>query len=917
MRRKILIISGVAGFFALLWAAAASAGYAPEDDVISRELDIIERQMNTPAVMPGARAALYPGEASRERYEQPSGPAYYPPAIPQPEAETGPIARTGPEPLDQPDPYPVYDSPIKDEEIFPEDMALLDGAVDITGEVRTGFGFESEEFHWQRANYDLNEKSFRLLTDQNFAKKENTYDPAIFSRLAFNVDAAPEASPFSFHTNISIDPWSYTGKTRKTIVSGGAAAEGTGIINNPDVDSAEIQLLYWGNTGYTVNQTYRTLEQGDGFALPELKVVDGYTQPIRVNSTFGSLENHFDKFFDIPALKVETQFQPVREFWMDFTPDESFGVRVFPMAYSDQALTSDDPLRLSNNKMFWEPSPWLNSWKSGHFNSDAAANDFFQGYWDNSLTFLTRDSDGRHLTALRGFSIGYAGEDTTFNTVLATPKTLWQNYDTVSAAPASARLKHFLDESFYVGGITNVHYGFTDEGSTDSTNFVYGLDSGYMPTESVKIEGQVSTSRSKQDITNTTYETEQRGNAYYISVTSSSVMDAEMLKKDYFNLARQTDEETYYKNMFYWGQMDSGFESSLSNYHNTRDDSYWARHINFRPPLDLFFTEGKGRMGIEGLQPFANGNGLDYGRSAFGLNNEFAFWGGDLINRNHARNVHSTDDEYIETVVRTELEHKTTEKLTTKVMFLRHDLPETTENLDPWIADADGDFVVNDNIIAGKDPSVNTASAGLKYAFNDAWTWNGVYEYTNDFTGGSDNFPRGILNSSSFTTFGLNGLTYRTDIPFLYSQGFFDLPPYEYHNVFKTGIGFKPDNKFSVYLDYTRNPNEFAGQIDNHINHVGLEVAYRPVSKFGMMVKYTWSRAKDPFNIIHGDINTYSHHNVYTELRYKFDPLSNLVLQYGVGTVPNVSSDSFDPFGGSLPVLDTQHIVRLSYQKFF
>ena len=213
--------------------------------------------------------------------------------------------------------------------------------------------------------------------------------------------------------------------------------------------------------------------------------------------------------------------------------------------------------------------------------------------------------------------------------------------------------------------------------------------------------------------------------------------------------------------------------------------------------------------------------------------------------------------------------------------------------------------------------SSSSGPGSVSTRWRNAWTWDGVYEYTNDFTAGADNFPRGILNSASFTTFTQDGLTYRTDIPFLYLQEYFDTPPYAYHNVFKTGIGYRPDNKLSVYIDYTRNPNEFAGQIDNHMNHVGFEISYRPVYKFGMLLKYTWSRTKVPFDIVHGNIETQSHHNLYAELRYKFDPLSNLVLQYGVGAAPNLSSDTFDPFGGALPVLDTQHIVRVTYQKFF
>ncbi|VAX36755.1 hypothetical protein MNBD_UNCLBAC01-1269 [hydrothermal vent metagenome] len=792
-----------------------------------------------------------------------------------------------------PDPYPVHE-----ENEFLKDLTepTTTYSSNIKGEIKMGVGVDSDGFYWKRANFDLNERNFRIISDDQLNNKENTFDPGLYSRLKLNVDIDQNDSPLKFHSLISIDPWSFTAKSEKTIITGAGG------------DRAEIELLYWSNTGYTVNQIVNTLDNGDGFALSEMKVDGIRTIPTTITSTFTNV-------FTIPELKLKRQFQPIRELWLDYTPSDNFKLRVFPMAFQTAALTSDDPLRLSNNQIFWEESPWLASWKPGNFNS-AGAGDFTKGKWDDNLAFFTRDSDGTRLTALRGISLEMdPSVNTSIKATVATPKDLWQDYQTIRSLPSSIRVKHFLSDDFYLGGISNLHLGFNDN-KRDAYNYVTGLDGGIKLYKNLKLDAQLSTSFSKQDITNSIYATKKRGNAYFFSLTTTSLTDG-MIGKNFGEIAPFNQKVNYHKNQLFYARMDDGFESSLSNYRETRDDSYWGRHLHFRRPMNEFFGGGGGMTWYD-IKPFAVGNGIDINRFVFGWNSEISLWAGRLKGQTDIRNVHSNENKFIENVARTEWTHKTTDKLDTKLLLINHKLPNTKAGIDPFITDPNGKFLINTAIEDGKDPSVNTVSLGTQYDITDKITWNGIWEYTNDLTAATDNFPRGLLNSSSFETFEENALTFRRDVNFLYGQGSFDLPPYEYLNIFKTGLNVRPIEKVDIYLNYTRNPNKFAGQIDDSMNQIGFEATYLPTSKLGIFFKYTRSQSYDLFTLVNDQrLSFETHHNFFSELRYKMAKDEHFTFQYGVGPSPVLSSSTFDPFGGAMLSLDTQHIFRAYYQRSF
>ncbi|RKY36433.1 MAG: hypothetical protein DRP78_03650 [Candidatus Omnitrophota bacterium] len=58
----------------------------------------------------------------------------------------------------------------------------------VTGEIYMGMGITSQDFIWRQANYDLNEKTWRLLSDDFLNNKENTYDPVIYDQLQVAID---------------------------------------------------------------------------------------------------------------------------------------------------------------------------------------------------------------------------------------------------------------------------------------------------------------------------------------------------------------------------------------------------------------------------------------------------------------------------------------------------------------------------------------------------------------------------------------------------------------------------------------------------------------------------------------------------------------------------------------------------------
>jgi hypothetical protein len=777
------------------------------------------------------------------------------------------------------------------------------GKVIVSGEVQMAAGIDSGgNGIWNRANFDLNEKNWRILSSTVYNYRENTYDPGIYDRLKVIMETPEEDNGFGFHTNITIDPWSFTRKSEKTTITGAGG------------DSAEVQLKGFGNGNYMLNSSVYTLQNNDTFNIPEIKVVNGTSVPANITSTWTNT-------FAIPALDVDYEFQPIRELWVDYKQDDYLKLRVFPIATEKQAYTSDDPLRLSNNRTYWEDSPWIRSWKKGNFNSGTSQS-FTKGYWDDSISFGARDSSGNRLTALRGFSFDLNPADgTSFTTNWASPKDPWQYYSEIDNIGGATRIKQVVGDKVALGLTHTARVGLVDDGSTvDSRVNVLAGDASYEFIEGTKAVAEAAASQGKYDITNSTYRTRSRGNAYFFSLVNRYPQQ-EILTTNFDYIQPEKDESFMSKVRFMGVHMDKGFDAPLSSYRQTRKDSYWSRHIHFRQPLDYFYESlFYPTMSSSDLSAFAIGDGVDIGRDVIGMR-----WKVSLEDRFNnlfdIRNVHNVNGKYIETVARDEAELKVTDKLTAKALGIYQDMPKTKGGIDPFIYDSlTGEYLTNSAVKDGEDPSLKTGSLGMEYAFTEWMKVNGVYERTNDYTLAYGDFPRGILSSSNMSdTYYEYGNKYMRELNYLYSQQYFPSAPYSFYNVYKAGIMLTPTDKIQLYLDYTRNDFKKAGQISDGMNHYGAEIGYLPTKKLGFYTRYTYSIWQDLDRVIEGgDNKTIGHHNIFITTRYSPTKDQEFDIEYGVSpNYPVIESTTSDPLGGSLQTIDTVHIIRLYYRRKF
>ena len=668
------------------------------------------------------------------------------------------------------------------------------------------------------------------------------------------------------------------------------------------------------NTGYIVGETVYTNLLGNTFSIPEVKVTDGIVPAFTSYGVFWPADT-----FDIPETKIIREFQPLRELWVGYA-NEDFNLRFFPFAYQTQAFTSDDPLRLSNNHIWWEPSPWLYKWEKGIYNSGVAIPDFTKGYWDNSLASFTKDSDGQFLTALRGLSFSLnLGEDTQIHSTFATPKELWQDYSQVDNLISATRLKHYLGPDLLTGLTYTTRVGIdVDNSKTDSRNFVLGTDVSFEVKEGIKASLEVASSRSDYDLTNSQYKTKKRGNALYFSLIGRSP-SKRIIDSAYTAIKQGKGESFLMKWLFFGAHMDEGFDPTLSTYRQTRDDPFWSRHINFRRPFE-YYSSGlySSAIGWNDIEPFRVGNGIDIGRDVLGFRLEMN-WKERASNLFDLRNVHDAEGKFIENVVREELTYCINDKLTAKLLAIYHDFPKTKGNIDPYMIDAETDrHLINTQVEDGKEASLKTGAIGLEYALVEWAAIHGIWERTNDYALAYDNFPRGILNSASLSySYWEYGNAYRATSNWLYDQALFPSVPYPFYDIFKCGLRLTPLENLEIYLDYTRNEFESAGQISTDMNHVGLELSYRPLKKLGLYFRYVYSRWKDLIRLRANITDPRGHHNFFSELRFMPTKDEEFVFQYGESGYLPVGVTAADPFGGGMSILDTEQIVRLYYRRRF
>ena len=105
----------------------------------------------------------------------------------------------------------------------------------------------------------------------------------------------------------------------------------------------------------------------------------------------------------------------------------------------------------------------------------------------------------------------------------------------------------------------------------------------------------------------------------------------------------------------------------------------------------------------------AIGNGIDIGRSTFGLRVESRLWDGMADNLFDARNVHAVNGKFLENVLRDELTVNANGQLTGKFLGIYHKLHDTYGTIDPYIFNPQTrDYYTNNLVEDAKDPSVAT-----------------------------------------------------------------------------------------------------------------------------------------------------------------------------------------------------------------
>ncbi len=568
-----------------------------------------------------------------------------------------------------------------------------------------------------------------------------------------------------------------------------------------------------------------------------------------------------------------------------------------------QALSSDDPLELSNHRDYWQQSPWLYQYKPiQHFTDINGVNTIKRGFYSDDLSFVARDSQGNRLVLLRGVS--YEGQfgGTYIAGTVAAPFTPWdKHYFDADNVPAAFRLKHAFSDRLLLGGTYTFRNGLVD-GEIADFNHAFGVDGAYAINDATKLKAEVAFSQRQHELTSVQrFRTTTEGYAY----------KAELETK----VKRDSGDSSEWK--LSYTQMDKQFEPPLSRYFDTRDGSFWGDHISFHFPVDL--------------EPFRLGDGVDLNRTVLRFHWTEKKFENRFFNLFDVRNVHKTDNTaYVETVLRDELTYKFTPKLTGKGLFRWRGLPKTTPHVDPTLTgfyfpkdsiDDLSDFrFINTAVPADKNADQFTYSAGLQYVFNSQWTAEGIAELTNVVP----DFPRGLLNEfTNSPNERVDGLIMDRISNFLYGQAALKaIPPYDYFGVFKERLIYKPSEDVTLTLHAAQNGYRFSGGIDDSFNHVGLSAEFVYGKKWSFFTDYTYSRVVDVPHFIASNFTQEQydgHHNIYLSADYLFNPATKLRAEYGVFNIGSTSSKA-SPYSESaftLPTLDTEHLFRASLNGDF
>jgi len=757
----------------------------------------------------------------------------------------------------------------------------------VSGEYRISAGFTSDDVIWKDANADKQgvpgEKNYRYLWGKN---RYNAFDRKIYSEVKVNIDSDFEpSSPWSLHSQIAIDPWTFIGvaevdapRSRSIDSSGGITT------HSPPADWVHIKLKYWSGSNTTIDEVYRS-DNGNIVNLPEIKVNDGHTPLTWATGagedwTMNGSDDHWGQF-EVSSSDIDYMYRPLRELFITYT-ENNFTSTLFPFAYQDKAYTSDDPLKLSNNHLWWEESPWIEEFQPS-VQYTRTNNPIERARWVRRYAFVAKDSDLQRLTFLRGFSIeSYPSANTTLNFTAASPMSLWDKYTDANSIEDAFRFKWIPFDKIALGFISTAKLGL-NSGSLEGENYLWGTDYNYKLAKDFELFGEAAS----------TYTRFEEADGYDYAYQGYAF----------------TQGIKFTNGKFFWAYMNKQFYPGLSNYRYTRRDPYYSRHIHF---FDLNPEDEAVRIG----------DSIDIGRQVVGLKYEKDF----RDKKDHIlfdfRNAHKDSGKYIESIFRTESTSKLNNRLTIKTLTWYKSLPKTHAGLDPLIntknvyyltdyfSDRD-EPIQNQNILDGKDPSIGHFSIGAKYDFANWFSLIQIYERTND----PGIFPRALLSTSWYENDLVDGRWYDKMVPALYDQGFFDLPPYSYYSILKLKALLYLGKNLNFVFTYTKNTDKYEAGIDDNINHFGVEIEYHPRKEWKLWVKYIYSRFIDLYRQVNGEgINYDGHNNLFLGARYTINQDQYFDIMFGefVGYDSNYELGEW-----SLSAMDTQHMVRIAYKRNF
>lgn len=740
--------------------------------------------------------------------------------------------------------------------------------VKMRGTYGMSMGFETDEFLWKKANGDWQEKNWRYaFGDTNV----NTYDPRIFDRYELEIETDTK-TPWNGYCDIVMDPWSFLQVGEQTIT-------------NAWGDAVDIRYQLWQNTGYTVNQTYRTRD-GNTVTLPEIKVVGNHVRQTSVTpALFGS-----PNFIVSPGndAKLDYIFRPVRKLWVDYKEDPLY-FKVFPIADQAEALTSDDPLVLSNNHVYWAPSPWTFRFDPGMQLTTAQT----RAMWNFDEQWFAEDSNRHYLTFLRGGSASWnVGDVASLTVTAATPLGLWDFYETVTSIPIAARFVMHPNDKLTVGATYTSKYG-VDKHTIRAQNYVVAFDATYNLWEKTDVYGEVGASTLKITHPNEQLQNDV-GNTFKVGMRTRWDIDSA-------NIVKFDTSFTH---------MSQKFAPGLADYRDSREDRDWGRHIWFDP------------LSAED-QAIRIGDSIDINRNTIGANLRAQLMDNFLDLYLNLRNAHeSYTDKFIENITRFEATCTPAKQVQFKALLLDRIYHDTRGDHDPTLRDRYTDeLLLNYDVDDGRKVQLITASGGVKVDLaGDKLTLYGVYEATND----PQDFPRGILNSPAFNTLNTyDNIIFNDIMNQVYQQDLFNLPAYEFFNMWKGCVVWRPSKDVQIRYTHVTNTNRnYAALFDNNHNHDEIEFTWNPVKGIVWTTGWSCSRVIDLQRAVdtNGSDRVYGdHQNVYSRVNWDFRKDQRLTFQFGEAWLVDPKGSVFGPnwVSTNTSVLDTRAIFRVWYQGKF